>query len=304
MKRGAIEPLIGRSLAPTVNSPCQPPTTTRTMLRPRYGRDAFRMSCSALNERALHSFPGQVVSVSRLAPRRSASWLANLGGMARAAGSARPGGSAAPSSSDPNIPSNLPPGTRVYTQTKTLPFSQSQLFTLVADVNRYHEFLPFCTMSRVVGPADGESTPLPREDLTSQTLTSASSIEESSFSPPASPPPASMSTMRGPAARSSTKTQSLDPISTLISFFQPRIAPALDTSTSDTSSLSSLPPSTLPESPRPPATPAVQGKESQATYRAVLADLGIGYGAFQEEYRSKVELTGQEIVRVRLSSTQ
>jgi len=33
---------------------------------------------------------------------------------------------------------------------RTLPYSQKQLYDLVSDVNSYHQFLPFCTSSRIV----------------------------------------------------------------------------------------------------------------------------------------------------------
>lgn len=285
-----------------------PPTTTRMMLQRRYARDALLLSCITLDPLAFPSFArhaGHAIRVSqaaRLAPRRSASWLANLSGIARVAGSTLPEGPTVPSPSKPNASSKLPPGTRVYTQTKVLPFSQSQLFTVVADVDRYHEFLPFCTMSRVIGPADDEPTAArPKGALSPiNTSTSAPFTGESSFTPPASLPPASLSTMRGPAARlSTTRTQVLDPITTLVSFFQPKLASSSGASTSATSSLPLSPPFERPEPPSPADTPAPRTQESQATHRAILADLGIGYGAFQEEYRSKVELIGQEIVKVR-----
>ncbi|KAF8605532.1 hypothetical protein BDV93DRAFT_438760 [Ceratobasidium sp. AG-I] len=53
----------------------------------------------------------------------------------------------------PNFP--LPgapaPETTFHTR-KILPYTQRQLYNLVADVNSYHNFLPFCTGSRVLTP--------------------------------------------------------------------------------------------------------------------------------------------------------
>ncbi|CAE7225882.1 unnamed protein product [Rhizoctonia solani] len=42
-------------------------------------------------------------------------------------------------------------GTQFHTR-KILPYTQRQLYNLVADVNSYHHFLPFCTHSRVLTP--------------------------------------------------------------------------------------------------------------------------------------------------------
>ncbi|KAJ1309209.1 hypothetical protein OPQ81_004878 [Rhizoctonia solani] len=42
-------------------------------------------------------------------------------------------------------------GTQFHTR-KILPYTQRQLYNLVADVNLYHFFLPFCTNSRVLTP--------------------------------------------------------------------------------------------------------------------------------------------------------
>ncbi|CAE6494032.1 unnamed protein product [Rhizoctonia solani] len=47
--------------------------------------------------------------------------------------------------------SNDDSGTRFHTR-KILPYTQRQLYNLVADVNSYHFFLPFCTSSRVLTP--------------------------------------------------------------------------------------------------------------------------------------------------------
>ncbi|CUA67811.1 hypothetical protein RSOLAG22IIIB_03240 [Rhizoctonia solani] len=57
----------------------------------------------------------------------------------------------------PNLPlpggnnSSDDSGTRFHTR-KILPYTQYQLYNLVADVNSYHFFLPFCTHSRVLTP--------------------------------------------------------------------------------------------------------------------------------------------------------
>lgn len=36
-----------------------------------------------------------------------------------------------------------------HAERKTLPYRQEQLFDLVADVSRYHEFLPWCVATRI-----------------------------------------------------------------------------------------------------------------------------------------------------------
>ena len=38
----------------------------------------------------------------------------------------------------------------IIQNTKLLPYAKSQLFDLVMDIDSYHEFLPFCTGSRIV----------------------------------------------------------------------------------------------------------------------------------------------------------
>ncbi|KAG8716136.1 hypothetical protein FRC11_008617 [Ceratobasidium sp. 423] len=47
--------------------------------------------------------------------------------------------------------SNDDGGTQFHTR-KILPYTQRQLYNLVADVNSYHFFLPFCTNSKVLTP--------------------------------------------------------------------------------------------------------------------------------------------------------
>lgn len=37
-----------------------------------------------------------------------------------------------------------------HSETKVVPFSPEEMFDVVADVNKYHEFLPFCVDSRVL----------------------------------------------------------------------------------------------------------------------------------------------------------
>lgn len=37
-----------------------------------------------------------------------------------------------------------------HQETKVVPFSPEEMFDVVADVNKYHEFLPFCVESRVL----------------------------------------------------------------------------------------------------------------------------------------------------------
>lgn len=37
-----------------------------------------------------------------------------------------------------------------HSETKVVPFSPEEMFDVVADVNKYHEFLPFCVESRVL----------------------------------------------------------------------------------------------------------------------------------------------------------
>lgn len=37
-----------------------------------------------------------------------------------------------------------------HSETKIVPFSREEMFDVVADVNKYHEFLPFCVDSRVL----------------------------------------------------------------------------------------------------------------------------------------------------------
>lgn len=41
-----------------------------------------------------------------------------------------------------------------HTETKVVPFSCEEMFDVVADVDRYHEFLPFCVESRVLRRAN------------------------------------------------------------------------------------------------------------------------------------------------------
>ncbi|TIA92540.1 hypothetical protein E3P99_00568 [Wallemia hederae] len=48
----------------------------------------------------------------------------------------------------PNLPDFSQPQT--YTESKVLPYSQEKVYRLVADVNKYHEFLPYCTHSRIL----------------------------------------------------------------------------------------------------------------------------------------------------------
>ena len=38
----------------------------------------------------------------------------------------------------------------IIQNTKHLPYTKSQLFDLVMDIDAYHEFLPFCTNSRII----------------------------------------------------------------------------------------------------------------------------------------------------------
>ncbi|QRW16521.1 polyketide cyclase/dehydrase and lipid transport domain-containing protein [Rhizoctonia solani] len=60
--------------------------------------------------------------------------------------------------------SNDDSGTQFHTR-KILPYTQRQLYSLVADVNSYHFFLPFCTNSRVLTspPPGGFNTNEPYE---------------------------------------------------------------------------------------------------------------------------------------------
>ncbi|KAF8759536.1 Polyketide cyclase / dehydrase and lipid transport [Rhizoctonia solani] len=60
--------------------------------------------------------------------------------------------------------SNDDSGTQFHTR-KILPYTQRQLYNLVADVNSYHFFLPFCTNSRVLAspPPGGFNTDEPYE---------------------------------------------------------------------------------------------------------------------------------------------
>ncbi|CAE6422180.1 unnamed protein product [Rhizoctonia solani] len=60
--------------------------------------------------------------------------------------------------------SNDDSGTQFHTR-KILPYTQRQLYNLVADVNSYHFFLPFCTNSRVLTspPPGGFNTDEPYE---------------------------------------------------------------------------------------------------------------------------------------------
>lgn len=37
-----------------------------------------------------------------------------------------------------------------YTEKKVLPYRQQDLYNMVADVNKYSEFLPYCTHSRIL----------------------------------------------------------------------------------------------------------------------------------------------------------
>ncbi|KAG9093432.1 hypothetical protein FS749_014381, partial [Ceratobasidium sp. UAMH 11750] len=54
------------------------------------------------------------------------------------------------------------PSTSVFHTRKILPYTQRQLYNLVADVDSYHRFLPFCTGSRVVRPVlEGSSAEEP-----------------------------------------------------------------------------------------------------------------------------------------------
>lgn len=79
-------------------------------------------------------------------------------------------GSARAMFSLPNFPNVLPfsspdpdsePNT--YHERKILPYSQRQLYEVVADVDSYSKFLPFCTRSRVLTPRpsrrEGDMTP-------------------------------------------------------------------------------------------------------------------------------------------------
>ncbi|KAG8751690.1 hypothetical protein FRC12_012306 [Ceratobasidium sp. 428] len=50
----------------------------------------------------------------------------------------------------PGTPDKSP--TSVFHTRKILPYTQRQLYNLVADVDSYHRFLPFCTGSRVLTP--------------------------------------------------------------------------------------------------------------------------------------------------------
>ncbi|KAG9125866.1 hypothetical protein FRC07_005853 [Ceratobasidium sp. 392] len=51
----------------------------------------------------------------------------------------------------PGVGPDKSPNSAFHTR-KILPYSQRQLYNLVADVDSYHRFLPFCTGSRVVTP--------------------------------------------------------------------------------------------------------------------------------------------------------
>ena len=42
-----------------------------------------------------------------------------------------------------------------HAEKKTLPYSREELFTLVADVERYPEFLPWCISSRIIRREQG-----------------------------------------------------------------------------------------------------------------------------------------------------
>ncbi|CAH0485437.1 unnamed protein product [Peronospora farinosa] len=49
-----------------------------------------------------------------------------------------------------SFPSPSRPLVKSHTETRVVPFSRTQMFDVVADVNRYSEFLPFCVESRVL----------------------------------------------------------------------------------------------------------------------------------------------------------
>ncbi|QRV88035.1 polyketide cyclase/dehydrase and lipid transport domain-containing protein [Ceratobasidium sp. AG-Ba] len=55
----------------------------------------------------------------------------------------------------PNLPSAGPSKSTFRTR-KILPYTQRQLYNLVADVDSYHRFLPFCTGSKVLTPTPKE----------------------------------------------------------------------------------------------------------------------------------------------------
>lgn len=58
-------------------------------------------------------------------------------------------------------PTSAPSSANAYHDHQTLPYTPRQLYNLVADVDSYEEFLPFCTTSRVIGDApsgSGEAT--------------------------------------------------------------------------------------------------------------------------------------------------
>lgn len=50
-------------------------------------------------------------------------------------------------------PWNVGSETQTYHERKILPYSQKDLYQVVADVASYHRFIPFCTGSRIVTPA-------------------------------------------------------------------------------------------------------------------------------------------------------
>lgn len=282
---------------------------------------------------------------AQLGSLRSASWLARLGSATDAWTGPSSSASSSSSSTAPPVASRLPPGTRVYTQSKVLPFPQACLFDIVADVDRYHEFLPFCAMSRVVGPANvqvqkgggGEDVAssqnrshdtehaLPRAEAYSSLSPSSLAEKQPSAATPEAPattsvfaphparPPTPVSPMRGPAARLSPTTPSafLMPPLRIAAVFkslfdqamtppEPTVISPAPSAPTDAGTSASLVPTTSAAKPAGnDLSPSVRLSPSTQSTRVLLADLGIGYGAFQEEYRSKVELVGQEMVRVR-----
>lgn len=75
-----------------------------------------------------------------------------------------------------NLPFNST-GPEIITETRTLPYSSSDLFAVISDIDSYHTFIPYCTRSQVLSrtahpspspPPSGSPTPPRSNDHLSQ----------------------------------------------------------------------------------------------------------------------------------------
>ncbi|KZS91299.1 hypothetical protein SISNIDRAFT_456918 [Sistotremastrum niveocremeum HHB9708] len=71
-----------------------------------------------------------------------------------------------------------PPGPKTYHERKILPYTRKQLYAIVEDIESYHNYVPFCTESRITSPPTPSSKGNGQTELEAELKVGFMSISE------------------------------------------------------------------------------------------------------------------------------